>query len=286
MSERLLKTLRKFADFQAEYEGSIPFTRSKAISMASREFFNLILTIILTTSLNTVPIFASVFSPANLDVAVVPAISSMHQPLLLFRFLSCAITTALSACSSVFTEARVRIEPEASSCENRGMSGYGMAACSGAKRTFAKIATSPKCCQLRASRNLAGKLNRRALSMIEGISAVTLGTHEMPRAVRFYRALGFEVLHGGDESSFTSFRAGTSYLNLIAQPAGRRWSWWGRVIFYVADVDALYDRALAAGYQPATVPCDAEWGERFFHLIDPDGHELSFARPLLPVSVR
>jgi catechol 2,3-dioxygenase-like lactoylglutathione lyase family enzyme len=44
--------------------------------------------------------------------------------------------------------------------------------------------------------------------MIEGISAVTLGTHEMPRAVRFYRALGFEVLHGGHESSFTSFRAG------------------------------------------------------------------------------
>jgi len=26
--------------------------------------------------------------------------------------------------------------------------------------------------------------------MIEGISAVTLGTHEMPRAVRFYRTLG------------------------------------------------------------------------------------------------
>jgi catechol 2,3-dioxygenase-like lactoylglutathione lyase family enzyme len=105
--------------------------------------------------------------------------------------------------------------------------------------------------------------------MIEGISAVTLGTHEMPRAVRFYRALGFEVLHGGEESSFTSFRAGTSYLNLIAQPAERRWSWWGRVIFYVADVDALYDRALVAGYQPATVPHDAEWGERFFHLVNP-----------------
>ena len=122
--------------------------------------------------------------------------------------------------------------------------------------------------------------------MIEGISAVTLGTHKMPRAVRFYRALGFEVLHGGEDSSFTSFRAGTSYLNLITQPTERHWSWWGRVIFYVADVDALYDRALAAGYQPATVPRDAEWGERFFHLIDPDGHELSFARPLLPVSVQ
>ena len=54
----------------------------------------------------------------------------------------------------------------------------------------------------------------------------------------------------------------------------------------MADVDALYDRALAAGYLPATVPNDAEWGERFFHLTDPDGHELSFARPLLPVSVQ
>ncbi|QEX16660.1 glyoxalase [Hypericibacter terrae] len=116
--------------------------------------------------------------------------------------------------------------------------------------------------------------------MIEGISAVTLGTHDMPRAVRFYRALGFAVLHGGEESSFTSFRAGASYLNLIAQPATRRWSWWGRVIFYVADVDELYDRALAAGCRPATAPRDAEWGERFFHLADPDGHELSFARPL------
>jgi catechol 2,3-dioxygenase-like lactoylglutathione lyase family enzyme len=113
--------------------------------------------------------------------------------------------------------------------------------------------------------------------MIEGMSAVTLGTHEMPRAVRFYCALGFEVLHGDEQSSFTGFQAGASYLNLIAQPSERRWSWWGRVIFYVVDVDALYERALAAGYQPTTAPRDAEWGERFFHLIDPDGHELSFA---------
>jgi len=30
--------------------------------------------------------------------------------------------------------------------------------------------------------------------MIEAVSAVTLDTHEMPRAVRFYRALGFEAL--------------------------------------------------------------------------------------------
>jgi hypothetical protein len=27
-------------------------------------------------------------------------------------------------------------------------------------------------------------------------------------------------------------------------------------------------------------PRDAEWGERYFHLHDPDGHELSFAQPV------
>ena len=66
--------------------------------------------------------------------------------------------------------------------------------------------------------------------MIEGISAITLATHDMPRAVRFYSTFGFEVLHGGESSSFTSFRAGTGCLNLIAQGAEQRWSWWGRAI--------------------------------------------------------
>jgi uncharacterized glyoxalase superfamily protein PhnB len=118
--------------------------------------------------------------------------------------------------------------------------------------------------------------------MIETISAVTLATHDMRRAVAFYRSLGFELLHGGEAASFTSFRVGAGYLNLIGQPAERRWSWWGRLIFHVADVDALYRRAVAAGWQPSTTPRDAEWGERYFHLSDPDGHELSFARPLRP----
>lgn len=116
--------------------------------------------------------------------------------------------------------------------------------------------------------------------MIDSISAITLGTHDMARAVRFYRSLGFELLYGGEAAAFTSFRAGTGYLNLTAQPDGKRWSWWGRVIFYVADVDATYEQARAAGWQPSTTPRDAGWGERYFHLTDPDGHELSFARPL------
>lgn len=116
--------------------------------------------------------------------------------------------------------------------------------------------------------------------MIENIGAITLATHDMARAVRFYRNLGFQMIYGGDDADFTSFRAGTSYLNLIAQRAERTWSWWGRVIFYHSDVDALYASVIAAGYRPDTAPRDAEWGERFFHMTDPDGHELSFAWPI------
>ena len=42
----------------------------------------------------------------------------------------------------------------------------------------------------------------------------------------------------------------------------------------------------AANQRQAPSSRDAEWGERFFHPIDPDGHEFSFARPLLPLSVQ
>jgi catechol 2,3-dioxygenase-like lactoylglutathione lyase family enzyme len=115
--------------------------------------------------------------------------------------------------------------------------------------------------------------------MIKGISAVTLATHDMRRAVPFYRLLELPVVHGGEAAAFTSFRAGDNFLNLILQPPDRRWSWWGRLIFYHADIDALYARLVAAGCRPDSAPRDAEWGERFFHITDPDGHELSLAWP-------
>ena len=115
---------------------------------------------------------------------------------------------------------------------------------------------------------------------IEALSAITLATHDMGRAVAFYETLGFERLYGGESAAFTSFRAGDGYLNLILEPRAARPSWWGRVIFHVADVDQTYRRSLSAGLEPEAPPRNAEWGERYFHILDPDGHELSFARPL------
>ncbi|HUG07282.1 MAG TPA: VOC family protein [Acidimicrobiia bacterium] len=113
---------------------------------------------------------------------------------------------------------------------------------------------------------------------IESIDAVTLATHDMTRAVHFYRELGFELRYGGAGSEFSTFGVGSGFLNLIAQPPDREWSWWGRLIIHVSDVDAMYQRAAALGLTTEAPPRDAEWGERYFHLVDPDGHELSFAR--------
>jgi catechol 2,3-dioxygenase-like lactoylglutathione lyase family enzyme len=116
---------------------------------------------------------------------------------------------------------------------------------------------------------------------IEAISAVTLITADMAAAVEFYETMGFALLYGGPTASFTSFAAGPGFLNL--QLDARRAPGspiWGRVVFWVDDVDAAHARVVEHGYLPETAPADATWGERYFHVRDPDGHELSFARPL------
>lgn len=116
---------------------------------------------------------------------------------------------------------------------------------------------------------------------VETINAVTLLTADMDSAASFYETLGFELLSGGRDRAFTTFRAGDSFLNLQLDPSHAPINdIWGRVIFWVDDVDAAYERARAGGYAPSTSPADATWGERYFHIKDPDGHELSFARRL------
>ena len=55
------------------------------------------------------------------------------------------------------------------------------------------------------------------------ISAVTLATQDMGRAVRFYRALGFPQAYGGETAAFTSFSVGKGHVNLIRAAPGSSW---------------------------------------------------------------
>lgn len=126
------------------------------------------------------------------------------------------------------------------------------------------------------------------------INAITFHVSDMARSLSFYTALGFDVAYGGPDEPFTSLRMGAAQGKT---PTSDRWAHnhvnlqlvegfvqaggaWGRVVFHVADPDAIHAICCAAGFPPDMAPSDAPWGERYFHVKDPDGHELSFARPL------
>ena len=112
------------------------------------------------------------------------------------------------------------------------------------------------------------------------ISAVALVTGDMPASVAFYEALGFTLTYGGKDASFSSLQLDTCFVNLALREIETPVPWWGRVIFHVPDVDAIYELAVANGFEVEAEPRDAAWGERYFHVLDPSGHQLSFAKPL------
>ena len=115
---------------------------------------------------------------------------------------------------------------------------------------------------------------------VEKISAVTFRVLNMKASVRFYKdVLGMEIIYGGEDGSFSSLRAKEANTPILNLEQGRSVPGWGRMIFYVTDVDAFWEHLRGKGLQPES-PRDASWGERYFHMSDPDGHELAFARPI------
>ena len=131
------------------------------------------------------------------------------------------------------------------------------------------------------------------------ISAVTLIIKNMERSCNFYSQIpGFKVVYGGTrDATFTSYEIVESnakmYLNLELgtshgdncdeHDAGKRC--FGRIIFSTEDVDKLYryfkqSESLSKTIYFENEPTDASWGERYFHIREPDGYQLSFATPL------
>ena len=113
---------------------------------------------------------------------------------------------------------------------------------------------------------------------IDHISAVTLAVRDMAESVAFYATLGLAVEYGGPHAPFTTMRAGQTVINLRHEPvsAGEPGI---RVILRVRGVDALYRNLLEKGLAPPE-PKDADWGERYFEVSDPQGIVISFAELL------
>ena len=121
------------------------------------------------------------------------------------------------------------------------------------------------------------------------ISAITLRISDMKKSVDFYSKIpNFKIVYGGSDSQFTSFLiddVSKSYLNLRINEVSAEATHWSRIIFYVDDVDELFDymendETISRLGNLESKPVDAAWGERFFHVLDPDGYKLSFATPI------
>ena len=129
------------------------------------------------------------------------------------------------------------------------------------------------------------------MSSLRSINALTLATRDMVSSCAFYTRLGLHRTYFAD--GFATFSASAPvtpanndlHINLFHSPAyvpppPGRWNQWGRCIFFVADVDTFHGAAVEAGLAPEFEPRDAVWGERYFHILDPNGHQLAFAQPL------
>jgi catechol 2,3-dioxygenase-like lactoylglutathione lyase family enzyme len=139
------------------------------------------------------------------------------------------------------------------------------------------------------------------------ISAITLKVKDMEKSSSIYSKIpGFRLTYGGKPSDrFTTFEIGegsnaTTYLNLelIEVNEGsfdfskipnlgktRANEDFGRIIFHTENVDRLYsymkqDEYISKHIVIENKPTNAPWGERFFHIREPDGYQLSFAQPL------
>ena len=151
----------------------------------------------------------------------------------------------------------------------------------GAAQTSSSLMYAPSSLRMSASRGMR----------LQSINALTLCTHDMAKACAFYSKIGLVQTYGGPQSPFSTFSAhapvtkdnNVMHVNLFHSaayepPAPGEWNGWGRCVFFVEDVDALHASLAEQGVR-APAPTDAPWGERFFHVLDPDGHELSFATP-------
>src|SRR5258707_14266175 len=77
---------------------------------------------------------------------------------------------------------------------------------------------------------------------VEKIAAVTLWVADMRRSVRFYGdVLGMEIVFGGEDAFFSSLRAKDANTPILNLEQGHSVPGWGRMIFYVADVDAFWE---------------------------------------------
>jgi uncharacterized glyoxalase superfamily protein PhnB len=114
------------------------------------------------------------------------------------------------------------------------------------------------------------------------LNAIGIVTSEMARSIAFYRLLGLDVPETPDEGHIDTVLPNGMRLMLDSEEVVRsfRPDWTraaGNQLSLAfecagpAEVDELYARVVAAGFQGEKEPWDAFWGQRYAQLADPDG---------------
>jgi catechol 2,3-dioxygenase-like lactoylglutathione lyase family enzyme len=118
--------------------------------------------------------------------------------------------------------------------------------------------------------------------MDQRLSLVTLGVRDLPRARRFYEALGWSTGAKPDDD-VVFFQAGGMIVALwdrakLEEDSGvtDTGGWGGITLAYntrsPAEVDAVIEEARAAGAKIAREPGETFWGGYSGVFIDPDGY--------------
>jgi uncharacterized protein len=119
--------------------------------------------------------------------------------------------------------------------------------------------------------------------MDQRISLVTLGVRDLPRAVAFYTALGWEPGNDVAAQDVAFFQGVGGVIALwhrdelaadsVVEDSG---GWGGITLAYNtsdrAEVDAVIEQARAAGATIGREPAETSWGGYSAIFIDPDGH--------------
>jgi catechol 2,3-dioxygenase-like lactoylglutathione lyase family enzyme len=72
---------------------------------------------------------------------------------------------------------------------------------------------------------------------VEKISANTIKVNDLARSVHFYNRLGLEVRYGGENAHFFSLKTLGTKDTILNLEKGHVTPAWGRIVFYVKDVD-------------------------------------------------
>ena len=124
------------------------------------------------------------------------------------------------------------------------------------------------------------------------IDAVAVTARNMEESLRFYRCLGFEFPPFEPDEQHIEAVAQNGEARLMIDAASLAQDLTGRpakpashsafamLCETPAEVDEIAERVKSAGFDLATEPWDAFWGQRYATARDPDGYEIDLFAPL------